>query len=559
MKKQMIITGLLLVAVYMICATSQVFSEEMKIVNVTGYGTNDSEATNDAYEKAIVQVVGIYVDSTRTVIDDKLKEEILTFSAGYIKNAKIVSREHDQTGGVSVKMEITVMYGELSEDIRKGKVGEMSIERLPILPPDQRRPAAKKLLEKAFLEYPSCVFKGEILTKKQQVSKSLDMSESGTISTRDLVTTAPNGDMFLEFDVKYSVDMEKYWNFAKRITPWLEAINTAPKQDPKRVTATGPDKSSWLSLGKLPDDWRPTNSATTIFLCTDANRTGTQSKWMSYGTDDNWMPVFLKTTTQQVDFLDTNGKTVVCGKHDVPLPMVSPVWPAQSEATPRGPHGQKPDGYEIRWGIGINYGFSNSVFIMPFNSVIDVASFKEIEFTYKPPPTTGRAYVEGEDYYSRYGGGYYSQYPRFATKPQYTITESGAFKYHNTSFTCSFKIPVFESELEQISSCKIYFLSQPRIKIDADKNLNNGSEQQVTSQASIMHKQENISVSRPPFSQSPTERPKAVSPSTVWPKPPDSAVWPRSTPAPTGVPRSPNSMVWPRSTPVPTERWRTTP
>lgn len=79
---------------------SQAITED-NIVKVTarGAGTSISEALADAYNNAVQQAIGLYIDAETIVNNDKIiKEQILTHSRGMIKNFDIVSE--DISGGL---------------------------------------------------------------------------------------------------------------------------------------------------------------------------------------------------------------------------------------------------------------------------------------------------------------------------------------------------------------------------------------------------------------------------------------------------------------------------
>jgi hypothetical protein len=72
-----------------------------EIIKVTarGAGTSISEALADAYNNAIQQAIGLYIDAETIVNNDKIiKEQILTHSRGMIQNFDIVSE--DTSGGL---------------------------------------------------------------------------------------------------------------------------------------------------------------------------------------------------------------------------------------------------------------------------------------------------------------------------------------------------------------------------------------------------------------------------------------------------------------------------
>ena len=125
MRKKTFILLLVLGFLFLLPAKYFFADEAAKTVTVTGYGSNDAEAKKDAYENAISEAIGIYVSSKKMVIEDKLKEEVLTFSAGYIESSKVITREKDESGGVSIKIEAVVKYQVLLSDLETGAFANM--------------------------------------------------------------------------------------------------------------------------------------------------------------------------------------------------------------------------------------------------------------------------------------------------------------------------------------------------------------------------------------------------------------------------------------------------
>ena len=62
-------------------------------VIVTGVGTDPEKAAQNAFSQAIEQTVGVLVDAETVVKNDQLiRDEILTYSRGYVEKYEIVKR-----------------------------------------------------------------------------------------------------------------------------------------------------------------------------------------------------------------------------------------------------------------------------------------------------------------------------------------------------------------------------------------------------------------------------------------------------------------------------------
>jgi len=92
--------------------------EKVEKVIVTGMGINADKALQNAIRNAVEQVVGTYVSSDTMVKDSQLiKDEILSFSGGYVKESKIISTDKDDDL-VKIKLEALVVATKLKRKIQ---------------------------------------------------------------------------------------------------------------------------------------------------------------------------------------------------------------------------------------------------------------------------------------------------------------------------------------------------------------------------------------------------------------------------------------------------------
>lgn len=92
--------------------------EKVEKVVVTGIGINADKARQNAIRNAVEQVVGTYVSSDTMVQDSQLiKDEILSFSGGYVKESKLISTEKDDDI-VKVKLEALVISTKLRRKVQ---------------------------------------------------------------------------------------------------------------------------------------------------------------------------------------------------------------------------------------------------------------------------------------------------------------------------------------------------------------------------------------------------------------------------------------------------------
>jgi len=79
-----------LVALLVMGAVGVVTAQETITVRVEGMGADPDGALKNAFTRAIQEAVGTFVDSEAIVSNDKLQEEILTYSDGVVTRFTVV-------------------------------------------------------------------------------------------------------------------------------------------------------------------------------------------------------------------------------------------------------------------------------------------------------------------------------------------------------------------------------------------------------------------------------------------------------------------------------------
>lgn len=93
--------------------------EKIEKVVVTGVGIDANKARQNAIRNAVEQVIGTYISSETMVKDSALiKDEILSYSGGYVKESRVISTEKSDDL-ISVKLEALVVSTLLKEKIQK--------------------------------------------------------------------------------------------------------------------------------------------------------------------------------------------------------------------------------------------------------------------------------------------------------------------------------------------------------------------------------------------------------------------------------------------------------
>jgi len=96
-----------------------IFAGRIEVVIVEGYGATVESAQANAGKAAVSQVVGMYTVSSSAVENRKLiKDEVLTYSNGYIKTFKVIDTKQ-QDGLYIVEAKVEVEIGKLTQMLGK--------------------------------------------------------------------------------------------------------------------------------------------------------------------------------------------------------------------------------------------------------------------------------------------------------------------------------------------------------------------------------------------------------------------------------------------------------
>ena len=102
--------------------------ETIKIV-VTGVGTDTDAARRNAVRNAVEQVIGVYVTADTIVRNrELLKDEILSYSGGYIKGSRIIEEKPTQDRHVVVKLEASIVSTKLKRKIESLNIAVKKME-----------------------------------------------------------------------------------------------------------------------------------------------------------------------------------------------------------------------------------------------------------------------------------------------------------------------------------------------------------------------------------------------------------------------------------------------
>jgi len=112
---------LLLLVVCLVLTACASSSKSDGYMRTTGTGYTYEEAKNNAFREAIEYQLGVVIASERETYNEKTKDEILAYSAGFVDEYKIIS-QHTINGRVQLVVDVKISLLKLSNRIlSKGK------------------------------------------------------------------------------------------------------------------------------------------------------------------------------------------------------------------------------------------------------------------------------------------------------------------------------------------------------------------------------------------------------------------------------------------------------
>lgn len=223
-----------------------------------GYGVSDEEATKNAIQAAVQQVVGAVVE-TQTIVenDELIQDKIITYASGFVtKVEQMPVNKKNEKGIFHVRIKATVERKKLIEKLKAANVAVLTIDGeslfAEVLSKGQEEKDSRTLLIEAFADYPMNVFKATVDAKPKILEQSDDRAT-------------------LEFTVRFGVDQNAYKVFQQRINEILPKIAIAkgdfsakfrPTTSRPGIRSVKPFKTNPVVTSLLPlENWRRQLSA----------------------------------------------------------------------------------------------------------------------------------------------------------------------------------------------------------------------------------------------------------------------------------------------------------
>lgn len=141
--------------------------EKTEKVIATGVGVDADKARANAIRNAVEQVMGTYVSSDTIVKNNQLlKDEILSYSGGYLKDSRVINQEKTEDGLFSVKLEAQVVSTKLKRKIEDLNITTRTVAGESLFGEAfskiEQKKGGAELLGKILSKYPQAAYKFEV-------------------------------------------------------------------------------------------------------------------------------------------------------------------------------------------------------------------------------------------------------------------------------------------------------------------------------------------------------------------------------------------------------------
>lgn len=162
--------------------TTELFpNAEKKYIEVRGIGQADDcdKARDMAYRDAVAKAVGVFISSNTLIKNDKLiKDKIISYSQGYIKDLNIISQSHKNNKchiAIKAKVKSTEIKDKLIElDMPVVEVEGKKLEA-EVFTKQDKKTAGKKLLDQVVRRMPEELYRVEIVKHKLASEEEKDI------------------------------------------------------------------------------------------------------------------------------------------------------------------------------------------------------------------------------------------------------------------------------------------------------------------------------------------------------------------------------------------------
>lgn len=238
-----------------------------------GIGQSETQARTDAVRNAVRQAVGQIV-SAETLVekDDLVRDEILTYSDGFVETYSLVGSPRSEAGGlVRVSIKARIQRSKLIEKVRAANIttAEVSGESLLARTQSKReqREDAVALISSELRDMPAGLVRAEM-----QGEPEVD-DRTGKVRVK----------------LRISIEQESYDRFIQRLVPKLEAVcRTATLLASEKHHMKNPEFGGGINSIEFVDIPVPPDSkgqgleGAVIFVCERLNSNLQSSRWRMF-------------------------------------------------------------------------------------------------------------------------------------------------------------------------------------------------------------------------------------------------------------------------------------
>jgi len=129
----------------------------IETVIVEGVGKTEASAKKAAYKEAVAKVVGVLIDSSTLVKNDKIiEEELLEYSGGFVTKAEVISSKKDEEGLIRIKIKCQVEKAQVQKKLQDIKVIVVKVDGASLaakeMSQEELRKNASQFINKAMRE-----------------------------------------------------------------------------------------------------------------------------------------------------------------------------------------------------------------------------------------------------------------------------------------------------------------------------------------------------------------------------------------------------------------------
>ena len=191
-------TFIIIVNIFCPISFAQDSSPETESVVVEGVGKTEASAKKSAYKEAVAKVVGVLVDSSTLVKNDKIiSEELLEYSGGFVTKAEVLSTKKDDEGLVRVKVRCVVEKAHVKKKLQSINITVIKVDGVSL--------AAKEMTLEEMRKNATALFDKSLIERRKLYTTTLPPNLSS-------VKKGADGQFLIPVKVHLDSDQLRKWN-----------------------------------------------------------------------------------------------------------------------------------------------------------------------------------------------------------------------------------------------------------------------------------------------------------------------------------------------------------